>query len=181
MTITGDDGDNLLQGGYGGQVILGLDGADIIYGDPTGTPAAPFFLVDSIRDSTVFDGAFRTVSVTIGGSTYLYGTSIEDGGLTAWTVGVDGALAPLFSWNTFTYAGPVQIGGRALQVVEFDGVSYLLSSGLGLSLSSIGADGTLSHLSTIHDDALLNIDRPAAVTAFEFEGVPYAVVAGRNG
>ena len=110
MTITGDDGDNLLQGGYGGQSILGLGGADTIYGDPLEAPAAPYLPVDSVRDSNAFDGAFRVASARVGDATFVYGASIEDGGLTAWELGAGGELSQVFSWRTFTYSGPVQIG-----------------------------------------------------------------------
>ena len=71
----------------------------------------------------------------------------------------------------------------ALTTVEVGGATYLYVAGLvdnGVSILSVGADGTLSSNGAITDDALLELLGPVSLTTGQVGAATYLFAAGAD-
>jgi VCBS repeat-containing protein len=138
--------------------------------------------VFNVRDSgqMELDGPVDAITVVVGGTTYLVVSGFDDDGLTVFSVAADGHLTNVFNLpddGTLKLDNPV-----GLSTTVIGGTTYLLVAGAeddGLSVFAMGADGALTNVANVSDDATLKLDRVIGVTTVTMNGQTY-VIAGSN-
>ncbi|MGB9367057.1 MAG: VCBS domain-containing protein, partial [Xanthobacteraceae bacterium] len=124
------------------------------------------------------DGPVDAITVAVGGATYLVVSGFEDDGLTVFSVAANGALSNVFNLpddGTLKLDNPV-----GLSTAVIGGTTYLLVAGAdddGLSVFAMGADGALTNVANVSDDATLLLDRVIGVTTVEMNGQTYVIAA----
>ena len=144
--------------------------------------AGALTLLSSVSDgaTTELSGASSVETAVIGGVLYLFVGGRYDDGISVFTVSNTGLLTPVHA-----VADTTQLalnGVRDIEVFEFGGSHFLAASGQdddGLSLFSIGADGSLTPVDSIFDseDALLHLDGVWQLAFVEVDGQALVVAS----
>ena len=127
------------------------------------------------------DGPVDAITVAVGGATYLVVSGFEDDGLTVFSVAADGHLTNVFNLpddGTLKLDNPV-----GLSTAVIGGKTYLLVAGAdddGLSVFAMGANGALTNVTNVSDNATLLLDRVIGVTTVVMDGQTYVIAASNN-
>jgi 6-phosphogluconolactonase (cycloisomerase 2 family)/quercetin dioxygenase-like cupin family protein len=137
--------------------------------------------VDNVTDDSrlEIDGAFDATTAVVGGTTYLFVTGLDDDGVSVFSVAADGSLADV---DNVTDGGARQLDqAREAATAVVDGTTYLFVAGFrdsGVSVFSVAADGTLTNVDNVTDDATLEIGGAFAVTTAVIGGTTHLFVTG---
>jgi VCBS repeat-containing protein len=115
----------------------------------------------------------------VGGTTYLFVAGEVDDGVSVFAVGTDGSLTNVH--NVGDNATLELDGAASVATAVVGGTTYLFAAGSdddGVSVFSVGADGSLTNVHNVADDAALQLDGARAVTTAVVGGTAYLFVAG---
>jgi 6-phosphogluconolactonase (cycloisomerase 2 family) len=137
--------------------------------------------VDNRTDVGVLelDGAREMTTAVIGGTTYLFVVAEADDGVSAFSVALDGTLTNVD--NVSDDATLELDGAIAVTTAVVGGTTYLFATGAlddGVSVFSVAADGTLTNVANISDDATLELDNAIGATTAVIGGTTHLFVAG---
>ena len=118
-------------------------------------------------------------TAVIGGTTYLFVAGFFDDGVSVFSVAADGTLTNV---DNVTDGGTLELDGAVgVTTAVVAGTTYLFVAGAGdsgVSVFSVAADGTLTNVDNVTDDATLELDGAFAVTTAVVGGTTYLFVAG---
>ena len=153
------------------------DGVSVFSLGANGALTPVFDFPDNAQTS--LGGAFALTSVVVGGTTYLYTAAITEYGLTGFSVDADGALTVVA--NVPDNATLQLALTTDVKTVVVGGTTYLFSGGAndgGVSVFSVGADGALTNVDNVIDDATSKIAGPQGMTTAVVGGTTYLFVTG---
>ena len=108
--------------------------------------------------------------------------SSADNGISVFSVDANGLLA---NTDNFSDDGTVNLQAvSSLAAADVGGTSYLFAAGVldnGVSVFSVAANGTLTNIDNVTDDATLKIGGTTAVETVSVGGTTYLLVAGGEG
>jgi 6-phosphogluconolactonase (cycloisomerase 2 family) len=139
--------------------------------------------VDNVADggSLQLDGARGVTTAVVAGTTYLFVASLVDDGVSVFSVAADGNLANV--------ENVVDGGARELDAASdvatavVAGATYLFVAAFGdngVSVFSVAADGTLTNVDNVTDDATLELDRARDLTTTVIGDTTYLFVTGQT-
>jgi len=137
--------------------------------------------VDNVADDATLElsGAISVTTAEVGGTTYLVVASTGDDGLSVFSVGAGGVLT-----NVDNVADDATLnldGVRSVTTAVVGGTTYLFAAGAlddGVSVFTLGADGSLTNVDNVADDATLRLDGASSVATAEVGGTTYLFVGG---
>jgi hypothetical protein len=138
--------------------------------------------VDNVSDDATLE-LFRANSATtavVGGTTYLFVTGSVDDGVSVFSVAADGTLTNVDNVTDDATLG--LDGANAMTTAVIGGTTYLfITSGSedALVAFSVAADGTLTHVANVVDDATLELDAASDVTMAVVGGISHLFVPGQ--
>jgi 6-phosphogluconolactonase (cycloisomerase 2 family) len=137
--------------------------------------------VDNVSDDAglELDGATAVTTAVIAGTTFLFVTGGNDDGVSVFSVAADGTLTNVD--NVADGAARELDGARGVTTAVIGGVTYLFVTGQvddGVSVFSVAADGALTNVENVTDDATLELDGALGATTAVIGGVTYLLVAG---
>jgi 6-phosphogluconolactonase (cycloisomerase 2 family) len=138
---------------------------------------------DNVSDSAMLqlDGAISVTTAVIGGATYLFVGAANDHAVSVFSVAADGTLV---NGDTVIDDGTVELDNPTeLTTAVIGGTTYLFVAGWfddGVSVFSVAADGTLTNVDNVSDDATLQLLTAAAVPTAVIGGTTYLFVAGAS-
>jgi 6-phosphogluconolactonase (cycloisomerase 2 family) len=154
------------------------DGISVFSVSADGTLAS----VENVADDAtlLLDGLLAFATLEAYGTTYLFSAAVTDNGVSVFEVGNDGGLTNLFNVTDNATFG-IQ-NAQALTAASVDGTPYLFVGGPfdGLSVFSLAANGSLTHVQTVRDDATSRIWGIVNATTVEVDGATYLFAAGTN-
>ncbi|URK89214.1 hypothetical protein LP421_30100 (plasmid) [Rhizobium sp. RCAM05350] len=137
--------------------------------------------VDNIADDGTLSlgGASRVTSATVGGNAYVFAAGTNDDGISVFRVAGDGQLTSVVN---LADTGTSELDGvKGLTTAVIGGNTYLFATGGiddGLSVFLVAANGSLTHTSSVTDDATLKLDGASDVATALVGGVTYVFVTG---
>ena len=137
--------------------------------------------VDDADDAALeLDGAIRATTTVIGGTTYLFVAGFDDNGVSVFSVAADGTLTNV---DNVTDGGVLELSGATgVTTAVIAGTTYLFAAGQiddGVSVFSVAADGALTNVANVSDDATLQLDGATDVTTAVIGGTTYLFVTGQ--
>ena len=124
-------------------------------------------------------GARGVTTAVVGGTTYLFVTGSSDDGVSVFSVAADGTLTNV---DNVTDDATLELDGASgVTTAVVGGTTYLFVTGLnddGVSVFSVAADGTLTNVDNVTDDATLELDGAFGVTTAVVGGTTYLFVTG---
>ena len=139
--------------------------------------------VDNVSDDATLEllGAVGVTTAVVGGTTYLFVTGETDSGVSVFSVAADGTLTNV---DNVTDDATLELGGaHGVTTAVVGGTTYLFVTGAsdsGVSVFSVAADGTLTNVDNVSDDATLELDGAVGVTTAVVGGTTYLFVTGNN-
>ena len=139
------------------------------------------FNIDDASDSALeLDGAASVATALVGTTTYLFVAGEADDGVSVFSVAPNtGRLTSVFN---VADAGELELdGARSVTTATAGAATYLFVAGEaddGVSVFSVGADGSLASVANIADTGAMNLDGAASVTTAVVGGETYLLVAG---
>ncbi len=131
-------------------------------------------------DATLnLQGARSVTTAVVGGTTYLFVAGNLDHGVSVFAVAADGALANVANVADDATLNLALVSSVTTAVVG--GTTYLFAAGSvdnGVSVFAVGADGALTNVENVADDALLHLEGALSVTTAVVSGITYLFVAG---
>jgi 6-phosphogluconolactonase (cycloisomerase 2 family) len=137
--------------------------------------------VDNVTDDATLElrGARGVTTAVVGGTTYLFVTGFNDSGVGVFAVAADGTLS---SVDNVTDDAALELFGAAhATTAVVGGTTHLFVTGFdddGVSVFSVAADGTLTNVDNVSDDATLELVRATGVTTAVVGGTTYLLVTG---
>ncbi len=137
--------------------------------------------VDDVSDNAdlELDGASGLSTAVVGGTTYLFVARVFDHGVSVFSVAADGTLT---SVDDVSDNADLELEGAiALSTAVIGESTYLFVAGFdddGISVFSVAADGTLTSVDDVSDNATLELDGAADVSTAVIEGNTYLFVSG---
>ncbi|WP_179381114.1 VWA domain-containing protein [Jannaschia marina] len=190
-TIVRVSGDGL--SGVSGFTSVEIDGRTFLYASAEFSDAVTAYEVAEdgtlTTIETVFDDAtleldsvFGELTVaTVGSRSFLIAHGNRDDGLSVFRIGSDGTLTNTDNLDDTEQLGFGFDGIAATTFIEYEGRSLVFATGFNddaVTVLELGSDGTLSLLSSIGDDATLEINGAEGVAAIEIDGTLYLYVGG---
>lgn len=126
-------------------------------------------------------GVRAMVSVTLGGVTYLLTGGYDDGGVTVWQVGMNGALTAVDSAGAED--GVALNGLSALRTVTAGGTTWVIAAAeqpSSLTVMRVGTDGALTVTDQIIDDLGTRFANVTALDTIVVDGRVFVVAAGSD-
>ena len=137
--------------------------------------------VFNIADNAIMNlgGAFALTTTVVGGTTYLFASAVNDSGVSVFSVAADGHLTNV-----------ANVGDNAtlnlslttdVETMVVGGTTYLFSGGVndnGVSVFAVGADGALTNVDNVTDNATSNIQGPQGLATATVGGNAYLFVTG---
>ncbi len=125
------------------------------------------------------DGAIGLSTAVVGGNTYLFVAGDTDDGVSVFSVASDGTLT---SVDDVSDNAALELDGAfGLSTAVVGGSTYLFVTGFdddGVSVFSVAADGTLTSVDDVSDNAALQLDGAYSVSTAIVGGSTYLFVAG---
>jgi 6-phosphogluconolactonase (cycloisomerase 2 family) len=125
------------------------------------------------------DGAEGVATAIVGGTTYLFATGLNDDGVSVFRVNTDGTLTSTFN---VTDSGALELdGANGVTTAVVGGTTYLFVAGTvdnGVSVFSVAANGTLTNVFNVNDDATLKLAGAYDLTTATYGGTTYLYVTG---
>ncbi len=143
--------------------------------------AGLFTNVSNVADtgSTNLNGAQRLETVTVGSNTYLITTSLNEDGISVFSVAAGGTLTNVDNVND---AGALELDGAlGIASATVNGTSFIFVSGIdddGISVFSVASDGKLTNVDNVVDTAGLLLDGVRGLDTVAINGVTYLFAAG---
>jgi 6-phosphogluconolactonase (cycloisomerase 2 family) len=138
-------------------------------------------LVDLVADDGTLnlDGAQPIGAVEVDGSTFLVAGSLDDDGLSSFSIANDGTLTNV---DNEADTGSVYLDGvNALSFAEVDGTSYVFTTASfrddGVSVYSIASNGSLTNVANVGESGSVALLDPVSSTTAEIDGTTYLFVA----
>jgi hypothetical protein len=137
--------------------------------------------VDNVSDDATLElaGPGGVTTAVVGGTTYLFVTGFNDSGVGVFAVAADGTLS---SVDNVTDDAALELFGAAhATTAVVGGTTHLFVTGFdddGVSVFSVAADGTLTNVDNVSDDATLELVRATGVTTAVVGGTTYLLVTG---
>ena len=128
---------------------------------------------------TNLGGAFALTTAVVGGTTYLYTAAITEYGLTGFSVAANGALTVVA--NVPDNATLQLALTTDVETAVVGGTTYLFAGGVndsGVSVFSVAANGALTNVDNVVDDATSKIAGPQGMTTAVVGGTTYLFVTG---
>ena len=124
------------------------------------TASGQLVFADSVTDNSILklDGANGVATAVVGGTTYLFVSSILDDGISVFSVDTAGHMSNVF--NLADTAALGLDGASGLRTFTLEGETFLSVSGgtdNALSLFHVEANGALANVATRFDDATLRL------------------------
>ena len=157
------------------------DGISVFSLAANGTLTGVFNIDDASNAALELDGAVRLTTAVIGGTTYLFAAGNVDDGISVFSVANNGALTNVFNVTTLaTRHSPRCRDGHRDRAVRRQPLPHRdrASPKTRVSVFSVAANGALTQVSSVIDDATLELDGAAAVTTAIVSGITYVFVAG---
>jgi 6-phosphogluconolactonase (cycloisomerase 2 family) len=138
---------------------------------------------DNVNDSALLqlDGAINVTTAVVGGATYLFASAANDNAVSVFSIAADGALDLV---DSVVDDGTLELFNPAeMTTAVIGGTTYLFVAGWfddGVSVFSVAADGTLTNVDNVRDDATLQLLTAAAVPTAVIGGTTYLFVAGAS-
>mgnify|MGYP005843988307 CR=1 FL=1 len=170
------------DGGWGSQVLTGTAGDDTLRGDPP-EDAPRLHVLDALRDpdAPALEGPAQSAWVLHAGALRLFGAGAAPGagGVSGWTLTGEDRLAPAHSQLAIFYdPDDMRAGAPAVLTLQWEGASYLVTGGDGVTLSRLDAGGVPEPLETAPLDWTSGLHRPGAFAAWDEGGVLHILVGG---
>jgi len=132
--------------------------------------------VDNVPDDATLqlDGVWAVTTAVVGGTTYLFAAGDLDDGISVFSVGTDGKLTNVYNLTDTPALALDQ--AQTITTAVIDGTTYLFVPGTldnGVSAFSVAANGTLTHVDTVFDNATLQLDGATSLTTAEIGGLTY--------
>src|SRR2546423_977752 len=155
----------------------GDDGVSVFSVAANGTLTNAFNVSDA--GALELDGAIRLATEQIGSTTYLFVTGHQDNGVSVFSVAANGALTNVA--NVTDDATLKLDAADRLTTALSGGTTYLFVAGEnddGVSVFSVAANGTLTNVFNVTDDATLKLNGAYDLTTEVYGGTTYLYVAG---
>ena len=140
--------------------------------------------VDDGDDATLeLDRPFDVTTAVVGGTTYLFVTGFDDDGVSVFSVAADGTLTNVDNVDDGDDATLELFGATGVTTAVVGGTTYLFVTGRndsGVSVFSVAADGTLTSVDNVSDDATLELAGAIGVTTAVVGGTTYLFVTGQS-
>ncbi|MGB9365254.1 MAG: hypothetical protein WCE79_04490, partial [Xanthobacteraceae bacterium] len=135
-----------------------------------------------VDDATLeLDGASAVTTAIVSGITYVFVAGAIDDGVSTFRLNTDGSLTNIAAGNV-TDAGALELdGAQALTTAVVGGTTYLFVAGTpddGISVFSVAANGTLTNVFNVTDDATLKLVGASDLTTTVVNGTTYLYAAG---
>lgn len=133
-------------------------------------------LVDDVADdATLYLFNARLIATAaVGAATYLFASGVSEDGVSVFSVAADGTLTNVFNVGD---DATLQLDGvSALATATAGGTTYLFASSIsdnGVSVFAVGADGALTNVDNITDDAGLLLGQPSSLSTARIGGITY--------
>jgi 6-phosphogluconolactonase (cycloisomerase 2 family) len=128
----------------------------------------------------MLDKAVAVKMVEVGGTSYLLAMGTLEG-ISVFEANADGSLTNVFN---VADSGPFQLsGGRDLAVADVGGTTYVFAAGSiddGVSVFSMGTDGSLTNVANIADSGTVNLNGAQSLATAVVGGTTYLTVAGAD-
>ncbi|HKS63540.1 MAG TPA: hypothetical protein VJT13_17710, partial [Xanthobacteraceae bacterium] len=140
------------------------------------------FVSSTVDNGTLeLDGAAAVTTAIVGGITYVFVAGSVDDGVSTFRLNVDGSLTNIAGGNV-TDAGALELdGAQTLTTAVVGGTTYLFVGGSpdeGISVFSVAANGNLTNVFNVTDDATLKLLGIADLTTAVVNGTTYLYAAG---
>ena len=126
----------------------------------------------------LLDGAVSLTTAEVGGTNYLFVAGYDDNGVSVFWVGSDGTLSSIYNISD---GGDLELlNVSSLTITDVGGTNYLFAAGLsdnGMSVFSIGNDGSLDNVLNVPDGGDLLLGSASFVNTVEVDGTTYLFVA----
>ena len=125
------------------------------------------------------DGVIAMTTVSVNRNPYLFAAGVEDDGVSVFSIGNDGSLdnvANVSDWGVLNLDYPISMATTLV-----NGITYLFVSGVnddGVSMFSVGANGSLNNITNISDEGDLELESPFSIITADINNNPYFFVAG---
>ena len=124
-------------------------------------------------------GVSRVASATVSGTAYVFAAGTNDDGISVFSVAGNGKLSSVYN---VADTGTLKLDGvKGLTTAVIGGTTFLFAAGGvddGVSVFSVGANGSLTNTSNVSDDATLKLDGASDVATAVVSGVTYLFVSG---
>jgi len=137
--------------------------------------------VDNVSDfgALQLNSARDVTTAVVSGTTYLFVTGVADDGVSVFSVAADGTLTNV---DNVADGGARELSGAfGVTTAVVGGTTYLFVSGAGddgVSVFSVVANGTVTNVANVSDDATRALDVAQGVTTAVVGGTTYLFVAG---
>jgi 6-phosphogluconolactonase (cycloisomerase 2 family) len=140
------------------------------------------FVSSTVDNGTLeLDGAAAVTTAIVGGITYVFVAGSVDDGVSTFRLNVDGTLTNIAGGNV-TDAGALELdGAQTLTTAVVGGTTYLFVGGSpdeGISVFSVAANGNLTNVFNVTDDATLKLLGVTDLTTAVVNGTTYLYAAG---
>jgi 6-phosphogluconolactonase (cycloisomerase 2 family) len=143
---------------------------------------------DNVADDATLEllGGGGVTTAVVGDTTYLFVTGEFDNGVSVFAVTADGTLANVDTVDDSEAAALLLRRAAGVTTAVVGGSTYLFVAGFGdfgdsgVSVFSVAADGALTNVDNVSDDATLEIDGAADVTTAVVGGTTYLFVNGQR-
>ncbi|MEE2527212.1 Ig-like domain-containing protein, partial [Hyphobacterium sp. HN65] len=139
--------------------------------------------VANVKDDVTLElgGAYSVTTAEVGGTTYLFAAGYVDDGVSVFSVANDGSLTNVAN---VTDAPALELdGASSVTTAEVVGTTYLFAAGQiddGVSVFSVGNDGSLTNVANVTDGGALELDGASSVTTALVGGTTYLFAAGQS-
>ncbi|MCP4308491.1 MAG: beta-propeller fold lactonase family protein, partial [bacterium] len=136
--------------------------------------------VDNVTDAGDFElnAAISSASAVVGGATYQFVAGFGDDGVSVFAVTDDGQLVNI---ENVTDTGDLELlGVRSVATAAIGVATYLFVASFddkGVSVFSVGADGTLTNVDNVTDDGSLLLNGARSVATAVVNGLTFLFVA----
>ncbi|MBP1857871.1 beta strand repeat-containing protein [Rhizobium herbae] len=137
--------------------------------------------VDNVADDATLKlgGVARVTTATVGGNAYVFAAGTNDDGISVFRVAGDGKLTDVAN---LADTGVFELDGvKGLTTAVIGGNTFLFAAGGvddGLSVFQVAANGSLTHTSSVTDDATLKLDGASDIATAVVGGVTYVFATG---
>ncbi|MCP4386210.1 MAG: hemolysin-type calcium-binding protein, partial [Hyphomicrobiales bacterium] len=139
--------------------------------------------VDNVTDAGALelDGAHSVATATFGATTYLFVAGFGDDGVSVFSVGANGALAPVVNIDDTDDISYELAGAYSVTTAVVNSLTYLFVAGFdddGVSVFRVSPDGTLTNVDNVTDGGGLELQGAIGTTTAVVGGTTYLFVAG---
>ncbi len=140
--------------------------------------------VDNVSDNNILalNGVVSLSTAVVSGMTYLFGTGVDDDGISVFSVASDGTLTNVY--NVSDNETLALDGTFSLSTIDIFGKTYLFGAGNadhGISVFSVASDGTLMNIDNVFDNDTLALNGVISISVVSEQPFLYASGNGDDG